>query len=105
MSICPHCGSDAVKHDHTEGNAVPKVGDVSICPGCMCLSVYVAGPIGLFRRRTTVQENAEFMADHRVRDALVALAAHRNSYAAVAALRRTARDGDNNGGGQPGGFT
>ena len=90
--ICPHCGAEAVAHDHTEGTASPEVGDVSICPGCRCLSVFAFGPLGLFRRKPTASELAVFMADSRLRAALAALAEQPNSYAAVRALRRQANE-------------
>lgn len=88
--FCPHCGKGAVGHGHTGGNEAPKSGDVSICPGCMCLSVYASGFNGLYRRKPTAEEMTVFLADQRVQDALGALAVYRDSYAAVEALRKQA---------------
>lgn len=88
--ICPHCGDESYAQSDTDGHASPKAGDVSICDGCLCVSVYVDGPLGMWRRKPTPEENTAFMAHRRVRDALAALATHRTSRDAVAALRRAA---------------
>lgn len=63
---CPHCGKplDAAGPPTAEPSRPPTDGDFLICFGCAEPSIFQTGPLGVYLRKPTAGELAEFAREH-----------------------------------------
>ena len=66
---CLKCGSNLDGFTCTTGKALPKDGDVSVCIYCSHVAIY-DDAASLTLREPTLEELAEIMNAHEVRDAI-----------------------------------